>query len=157
MDPNELLLKYNPVLVLLPRDVTRHRPWSRWYKRVKRQRGDYHPCRAEIFLSFVKQSRRKRFWNPLSMIGESVPEPTGLNALRELVERSRPGEVANWEIDLAPLKSQDPDQAWAAYGVMLLSAADLSATVAYGHYVPGPRPALEYWYLYIYNDAPNKR
>jgi hypothetical protein len=156
MEPHDLLAKHNPLLVLLPQDVTRHRPWSRWYKRIPWLRGDYHPCRAEFFLSFVKQRRRKRFWNPLSMIGEVLPEPTGLGALREMVENARPGDIANWELDLAPIKSQDPDQAWAAYGVMLQAEADRQGSVAYAHYVPGARPVLEYWYLYVYNDAPNK-
>jgi hypothetical protein len=32
----------------------------------------------------------------------------------------------------------------------------LDGPVAYGHYIQGARPVLEYWYLYVYNDAPNK-
>lgn len=156
MDATQLLEKYNPVLVTLPADALRHRPWNRIYQLVRRRRGDYQPCSAEFFLSFVAQSSRKKSWSLLSVTEPSLPEPTGLTALRAMVEAARREDIADWELDLATIKSREPDQAWAAYGMMLEREKALSEPVVYGRFFAGPPIVLQYWYLYIYNDAPNK-
>lgn len=156
MNPSELLEKYNPVLVTLPRDVLRHRPWNRVYQVVRRQRGDYQPCTAEFFLSFVAQTRRKKAWSPTSVTEPSLPAPTGLLPLKAMVEAARREDIAEWELDIATIKSREPDQAWAAYGMMLERERTLAEPVVYGRFFAGPPVVLQYWYLYVYNDAPNK-
>ena len=156
MNTSELLEKYNPILITLPADVLRHRPWNRFYQVVRRLRGDYQPCSAEFFLSFVAQTRRKKTWSPASVTAPSLPEPTGLPGLRAMVETATRDDIAEWELDIATIKSQEPDQAWAAYGMMLERERNLRGPVVYGRCFPGPPVVLQYWYLYVYNDAPNK-
>lgn len=51
--PSVLLQQYNPVLVMLPQDFTRLRPYQPWFSRSRVPRGDYHPCSAAFFLSHV--------------------------------------------------------------------------------------------------------
>ena len=77
MNTEALLRKYNPQLVILPREWTRHPPSSPWYKKQDVPRGDYHPCPAEFFLSFVTQRDKPKPWNPLEFREELVPKPTG--------------------------------------------------------------------------------
>ncbi len=156
MEGEALLRKYNPVLVILPRDWTRHRPGSPWYQKLNVPRGDYHPCAARFFLSFVIQRDEPRPWNPLAFTEGIVPKHTGLSALGARVEEAGRDATLAWELDVAPVKSQDPDQAWTAYAAMLCAGAEHDRVVVHGHYVPGPRAFLLYWYLYVYNDAPNK-
>ena len=156
MNTEALLRKYNPQLVILPREWTRHRPSSPWYKKQDVPRGDYHPCPAEFFLSFVTQRDEPKPWNPLEFREELVPKPTGLSTLRTRVEEAGRDNTLAWELDLAPLKSQDADQAWTAYAATLCGGSEQDRVVVYGHYVAGARPFLLYWYLYLYNDAPNK-
>ena len=156
MDPEALLQKYNPLLVLLPQDTHRHRPWSRWYEKVDEPRGDYHPCEPEFFLSFVAQRPRPRRWNPLKFITPALPQPTGLPALKALVQAIAATESVRWELDVAPIKSRDPVQAWTAYAAMLQERPWQQGAYVFGRYVAGPPAVLEYWYLYVYNDAPNR-
>lgn len=156
MDPETLLRKYNPILVLLPQDLHRHRPWSRWYKKVDDLRGDYHPCSAPFFLSYVSQRSRPRSWNPVRFSEPVLAKPLGLEALKALSEAAAPGESSRWELDVAPIKSQDPDHAWAAYATMLQELPWEKQAYVYARYVFGPPIVLEYWYLYTYNDAPNR-
>ena len=156
MEPEALLRKYNPILVLLPQDLHRHRPWSRWYKKVDDPRGDYHPCEATFFLSYVAHRSRPRRWNPFRFSEPALPKPLGLDGLKSLLDGVVPDEAAMWELDLAPMKSQDPDHAWAAYATMLQEQPWSKQAFAYGRYVAGPPAVLEYWYLYTYNDAPNR-
>lgn len=152
-----LIAKYNPVLVILPQDPKRHRPWSRWGRRVTAPRGDYHPCPAEFFLTFVSLRRRPRPWIEGAMREVVEEEPLGLERLREVVSDVAPEETADWEIDLAPIRSQDPVQAWPAYAEMLLKASALTQPVVYGRRVNyTDKTCLQYWFLYAYNDAPNK-
>lgn len=156
MDPEALLRRYNPVLVLLPQDVRRHRPWSRWFQKVDEPRGDYHPCTAEFFLSYVAQRSRPRHWNPFKFSEPALSHPTGIERLKNLLMGAAPAEVRRWELDVASMKSQDPDHAWTAYAAMLQERPWDTEAYTYARYVPGPPPVLEYWYLYTYNDAPNK-
>ena len=76
--------------------------------------------------------------------------------LRALVEPPSRDDIAEWELDIATIKSREPDQAWAAYGMMLERERDIAEPVVYGRYFAGPPAVLQYWYLYVYNDAPNK-
>lgn len=156
LDGEALLRRFNPILVILSREWTRHRPCSRWYQKANVPRGDYHPCSARFFLSFVTQRDEPWPWNPLAFTEGVVPEPTGLPDLRARVAAVGRDDTLGWELDLAPVKSRDPDQAWTAYAAMRCNSTEDSAAFVHAHYVPGPRPFLLYWYLYIYNDAPNK-
>jgi hypothetical protein len=157
VEPAELLQKYNPILVLLPQDTSRHRPWSRWYQKVDEPRGDYHPCEPEFFLSYVFQRPRPRRWSLVHFLRpQPLPQPTGLPALRFLLEGTSPEEVRRWELDVAPIRSQRPAQAWRAYASMLQERPWPEQAYAFGRYVPGPPAVLQYWYLYVYNDAPNR-
>jgi hypothetical protein len=156
VEPDELLQKYNPLLVLLPQDPARHRPWSRWYEKIDQPRGDYHPCSAEFFLSFVLQRDRPRHWDPTSFLRPALPMPTGLPALQARVAATPPDATLPWELDVAPLRSQHASQSWTAYGLLLQQDDPSPAPHVYARYVAGARPVLTYWYLYVYNDAPNR-
>ncbi len=154
-DADPLLVKYRPLLVVLPQDPARYRPWSRWWQRPAGPRGDYHPCSAEFFLGFVLLREEPKSW----MAGETnagEDGPTGLDQLRRIVESASPDQTVDWEIDLAPIRSQDAVQAWPAYATMLREAGPFRPVV-YGRKVAqGGRTCLQYWFLYVYNDAPNK-
>jgi hypothetical protein len=156
MAQDDLLRRYNPLLVILPRDPERHRPGSGWSEEVFQPRGDYHPCTAHLFLSLVAHRPAPKPWRPFFWSEPALPSPLGLEELRRLVGGAGSGGTAGWELDIAPIQSQRPEQAWSAYGRLLLSRADEFEPVVYGRYVPGPPAILEYWYLYLYNDAPNK-
>src|SRR5207247_8525528 len=88
MNTEALLRKYNPQLVILPREWTRHRPSSPWYKKQDVPRGDYHPCPAELFPSFVTQRDKPKPSNPLEYREELVPKPTSRSRLRTRVEQA---------------------------------------------------------------------
>jgi hypothetical protein len=154
-DDATLLVRHVPRLVVLPQDPTMHRPWKGWFEKVRARHGDYHPCAAEFFLSFVIQRARPRsFW--AGVFGDPHPAgATGLETLRSLVALTTPEGTLEWEIDVGPIQSQDADGAWKAYDPMLRAEA-FSPTV-YGRCIRRPdRIYLAYWFLYMYNDAPNK-
>lgn len=151
-----LLARYQPRLILLPQDTSRHRPWSRWFKRVRSARGDYHPCSAEFFLSFVFQRNKPKSWTLSILQKPHADAPTGLAALKAKVAAAGRDATLNWEIDIVPIESQDAEQAWPAYARMLASEGG-SARKIYARCVrTAAGVALSYWFLYAYNDAPNK-
>jgi hypothetical protein len=155
-DDETLLRHYQPRLIALAQDTALHRPWNGWFERVVAARGDYHPCRADFFLSFVVQRDRPRsFW--AGVLGDpGHPPPTGLTVLQALTARTTPEGTLDWEIDLSPIESQDGVQAWQAYGPMLGQEKPFQPTI-YGHCVRDSKGiGLEYWFLAMYNDAPNK-
>lgn len=156
MGPQELLEKYNPTLVLLPQDSARHRPWSKWWETVDEPRGDYHPCKVEFFLSHLVQRDEPRPWRPWFLKEPVQTEPLGLEALRQLAVSSSPEETMHWELDLGPIRSQKAEAAWETYGQMLAAQPWDAPSYVYARYVGGPPAVLEYWYLYVYNDAPNR-
>jgi hypothetical protein len=156
VDAEDLLKKYNPLLVLLPQDTSLHRPGSRWSEDYSGDRGDYHPCSVELFLDLVTHRPLPKPWNPCQFTEPAQSHPTGLKALRTLVEACQPADTVPWELDVAALKSQKPAQAWVAYAELLQARPDDFGPIVYGRWVPGPPAYLEYWYLYVYNDAPNK-
>ncbi len=157
MDAEALLRKYNPILVLLPQDPKRRQPWDRWWRKPKAERGDYHPCSAKFFLSNVIRRDTPRPWISEFLRNTPSVPPIPLQELKELVLRTDPEATRGWELDIAPIESQNAAQAWVAYEGMLRENASLSAPVAYGRWVErGGRIGLEYWYLYVYNDATNR-
>lgn len=155
-DANDLLHRFNPTLVLLPHDVSRPRPWSKWHEKVDEPRGDYHPCSAEFFLSQVVQRDEPRPWSFLHFTQPRVRRPLGLEELKQLVKGAQPGDTQTWEIDVAPIHSQHAEEAWVAYAAMLSASPWPQPAFVYARYVAGPPVVLEYWYLYLYNDAPNR-
>ena len=149
-DKQGLLEKHNPILILLPRDPSRKRPGALWQGDG---RGDYHPCSAGFFLSQVKLHRQRRSWQPLK--GGGVEAPTAPGLLQTKVANSE-GQTHVWELNLAGIKSDDPSQAWDTYGNVLLANAPPNDCVTYARAeAVDDRIYLQYWYLYLYNDAPN--
>src|SRR5262245_3076510 len=77
-----LLEAFRPRLVVLPQDPKRHRPWNNLLEQVDVPRGDYHPCSAEFFLSFVFQRDKPRSWLQSILRNPRASAPTGLEALK---------------------------------------------------------------------------
>jgi hypothetical protein len=175
MEAKALLEKHNPLLVILPNHPGRKRPGA-WWK--GKGRGDYHPVSAEVFLSLVAQSDKPRpfSWdvlkgwlktlvNPLSweIFYSLHPHKTlpplrrDLALLRARALEFELGATDQWEMDLDAIWSTNPSQAWRVYQAMLAANPEAGRAVVYGRVVETPRRlVLQYWYLYIYNDAPNK-
>src|SRR5439155_2463620 len=154
LSPQHLLAKYNPVLVLLPQDFGRPRPYQPWFSRSNVSLGDYQPCSAEFFLSYVRV--RVGGARPYGVGSPAAPEPLGLTRLRELVTSTDPNATYDWEIDVAPIRSQQPAKAWLAYAEMVAAYSSPFEPVVHARAVHRHcRIALQYWYLYAYNDAGN--
>jgi hypothetical protein len=81
-----------------------------------------------------------------------------VDRLRELIATSEIGASAPWEVDMQPIKSQDPDQAWQVYRGLLQSLPDEETeSVVYGRCAETAESiVLQYWYFYVYNDSGNK-
>jgi hypothetical protein len=158
MNARDLLEKHNPILVILPEDTTRNRPGA---VIAGRGRGDYHPCTAELFLSLVVWRERPKPWVPFPFLNSArrlQEKAIGLAELKRKAEAA--GAVtAAWEVDLEPIRSQNSRQAWSAYREIRAAPelAPYTRPAVYGRLAQGSKgPVLQYWYLYIYNDAPNK-
>ena len=165
MDDRGLLEKHNPILIMLPEDSRRARPGALFP--LGKARGDYHPCSAELFLSLVIWRETKKAWirfpRDLPFI-RNLPqykEPAlGLEELRRKAEQEQnPDSTLAWELDLQPIMSQNSRRAWSSYA-QIKRRRDLAPylePVVYGRVARGDDSiVLQYWYLYIYNDAPNK-
>src|SRR5581483_800728 len=155
-DDKTLLERHRPRLIMLARDTTQHRPWKNVIEFNIPPRGDYHPCSAEFFLSWVFQRDRPRsYW--AGVFGDPPhPPPTGLDNLKALTMKTDASATLDWEIDVAPIESQDARMAWRLYPDLLQGVVAPTPTV-YGHVVRCDNGiGLEYWFLYPYNDAPNK-
>ena len=80
-------------------------------------------------------------------------------ALEQKTLAANPDSIVDWEIDLASIRSQDSSHAWREYRKIRDDPppeGDLEPAV-YARLVQGRNGlVLQYWYLYIYNDAPNK-
>src|SRR5574341_1403148 len=102
LTPAQLLERHNPILIMLPQDLSRHRPWIPWRARRDIRCGDYHPCSAEFFLSYalVRQAG-PRPW----IQGRGDQMPLGLETLRKVVETTHRTTTRGWEIDVAPIPS----------------------------------------------------
>jgi len=150
-----LLYRYNPYLVIFPHEPkTRTRPGARgpgtagW--------GDYHPCSAEFLLARAYHRAMPPPFELPSLFRPWTPLPrTGLAVLRLMLGSVTPEETAGWELDIADLPSQSEERAWENYADLLQERDDPYERVVYGRYAGGGRPALQYWYLYLYNDFRN--
>jgi len=165
MDDKALLEKHNPILILLPEDGNRARPGALFAG--NKGRGDYHPCSSELFLSLV-------IWRPVKKAWLRIPQDLpfirnlpqlkehalGLAELRRKAEEEpNPDSILAWELDLEPIMSQNSRRAWSSYAEIKQrpEIAPYLGTVVYGHIArENDCIILQYWYLYIYNDAPNK-
>jgi len=176
MDPNALLERFNPILVMLPQDFSRLRPrctlWSRLWGGGKKVRGDFHPCSAKFFLSHVRTRRRPQPWIPIPFVwvvmaacwifpisiggwGRS-PGAQGFGALKSHLFQKDPSETLDWEMDIAPIKSQHPKRAWPTYRDIVTMFSEPFIPHAYGRWTRcQDRILLQYWYLYCYNDGAN--
>jgi hypothetical protein len=159
MEARELLEKYNPVLIIFPQDPELNRPGA---VTRGRGRGDYHPCSVELFLSLVVWRERAKSWFRLpilKLLPQLSESAIGLEGLRLKTLANTPGATLLWELDIEPIRSQNSRQAWQALRD-IYSREDLKAYVSptvYARLVQGSAgPVLQYWYLYLYNDAPNK-
>jgi hypothetical protein len=159
MDPAALLEKHNPLLVMLPEDRTRKRPGAVF---EGRGRGDYHPCHADFFLSDLIWRAKPKGWfsGYLALLPFTGPEagPAGIDRLRSLVASAGPYDTEAWELDVSGLSSQQFWHAWKAYwDIRDTAPAEIPRTpYVYPRFVDtGPAPVLQYWYLYMYNDAAN--
>lgn len=154
-DDQTLLERHRPKLIMLAQNNSLHRPWKNFIEFNIPERGDYHPCSAEFFLSWVFQRDRPRsYW--AGVFGDPPhPPPTGLDALKTLAAETTSEATLDWEMDIAPIESQDAMEAWQVYA-MMKAQQEFTPTV-YGRVIRSQDGiALMYWFLYAYNDAPNK-
>ena len=164
---HDLLLKYNPLLVILPyvrpenteNYEALRRPGALWRGDG---RGDYHPCSAEFFLSLVAASPKRRSW--LSTKRRSTPQPDPPGSIKAKVLAGEPTEA--WELDVASFAAGNPTQAWDTYMALISKALDPVGVLTPSHDPVQPvvycrcqqydeTILLQYWYLYLYNDAVN--
>lgn len=90
----------------------------------------------------------RRLWRPSPR--------TGLDRLREMTESVPPYQTSRWELDVADLPSQNETVAWKRYRELLRETDHPYEPVVYGRYVERESGrALQYWYLYLYNDFRN--
>jgi hypothetical protein len=154
IDGPALLRQHNPILVIFPQEPQkRERPGAS--DAAGRGWGDYHPCPAEFLLARVEQRDQPRPYDFRGVLGQG-PRPlrrTGLEELRRRLLAASLDETHGWELDIADIPSQDERRAWAAYGRLLKETESPYKCVVYGRFVEGRAgPALQYWYLYVYND-----
>jgi len=151
----ELLERYNPILIMFPQDPDAARPGAK--EADANGWGDYHPCPAEFFLARshlrttlpgVEPGRVLRRWHGLRRDGIG-------DLKRQVAQVADPGDTSSWELDVADIESQNEEQAWQVYGDLLREGGDSEYNCAtYARAVPGRcgSIALQYWYLYLYND-----
>ncbi len=186
VEAEALLNKHNPLLVILSRPDRNHPDLARPYEAAHgRNRGDYHPHKVDLFLRFVERYETVRPFKisnvlqpatwpwpriqkwpkfPWNWFTQPLPPPippdeqASSTELRELVAATPIGASAPWELDMAPIRSQDPDQAWQVYRGLLQSLTEEeTAPVVYGRCTEtADKVLLQYWYFYLYNDSGNK-
>lgn len=166
LDDKSLLERYNPALVIFPQEHDgRRRPGQKKMRRGDRGWGDFHPCSVGFFLSRVvwRPEPKKFDYNPLNLLRlrrrprPKSEVPLGLDALREKVAAAEEHETAAWELDLANIPSQGGETAWREYRQLLPRYEATGGAVCYGRVVrTWGGTALQYWYLYFYNDFANK-
>jgi len=160
----ELLERYNPLLVMYPQDPARDRPGA---FRPRKGWGDYHPCNAEFFLDRAVRRDCPEQWDYVSALLSRFSakdslvalQPDRLQPLRGFIGASRPDQSGRWELDVCEIPSQDPPRAWAANQRFLAGSptdGEPFRCTVYARCVgqPGGK-ALQYWYLYVYNDFLN--
>ena len=157
-----LLQKHAPVLVIFPQEPDRRKRPGAW-RPGEQGWGDYHPCNVEFF--FHRAYLRRTL--PEFELGGLLPRPwraldrTGLEEIKRLVSENGDGATAGWELDIADIPSQSEIKAWRTYGGLLKETEHAYRCVGYGRVVDGADAdgnrirALQYWYLYVYNDFRN--
>jgi len=128
--------------------------------------GDYYPCTTDLFLELVERRDRPRKWKLLHWSPDKpwllfkAPPPGKLTTqagIKEALTQVEPQAVADWEMDISPLRSGHASRTWDAYQVIYQSHLAAKPVAVYGRCKETEsRVALQYWYLYLYNDAPNK-
>lgn len=157
LDYPQLLQRHNPVLVIYPHDTNRLRPGARRLLAVQRW-GDYHPCCAEFFLDrVVQRDRPKPYLSGLRSLFRQDNTPTGITAIeakvRDTLAAGAITDTRLWELDLARIPSQSERRAWARYADALTEPRRRYECVVYARWCEGESGiALQYWYLYVYND-----
>lgn len=168
-----LLQAYNPVLILFPNQpLGISRPGTPKLL-FGHRRGDYHPSSADVFLteSIYRPFPRSfslldllfrghgllRFLAPLFGLAGNNGQRLGLQAILNLMRDTNPANaMRNWELDLEPLPSQDAKRAWSNYQQMVQGGL-AGPVIAYGRCLESvDGVALQYLYLYLYNDFKNK-
>jgi hypothetical protein len=159
-----LLEKFKPVLVIFPqtsRDGTElHRPGA-WLP-VAGNWGDYHPCPVEFLLDRVTQRDEPKRWSfsLRGFIAHHVlrdpwsPSPrTGIGAVQARATLTGPEGTDSWELDVADIPSQNETLAWKQNAEMVRETVRPFRPTVYGRIVAAAEAcALQYWYLYVYND-----
>jgi hypothetical protein len=164
----ELLERYMPVLVIFPHaDPSAKKklnhpsalvsPWTRW--------GDYHPCEAQFLLDRVTWGavEKKRGVDVVGLL--TLPsrrikrllwkarEVTGLEAIRARAKAAGADGTKDWELDISMIPSQTDWLAWEKYYSMISGGAIPYRAAVYGRVAAtSSGKALQYWYLYAYND-----
>jgi hypothetical protein len=144
-------------LVLYPHDPHRLRPGARRLL-VSQRWADYQPCNAEFFLDrVVQRDRPKPYLSGLGDLFRQDNTPTGCDAIencvREKVTKGTITDTRLWELDLARIPSQSEKRAWARYADMFTEPRRPYRCVVYARWCDGAAGlALQYWYLYVYND-----
>lgn len=154
-----LLEKHNPLLALRPNSSELNRPGAVWGG--TRGRGDYHPCSAEFFLRYAVQYDRLR---PPQGVWHS-DGAVGYDKIKERVEEGY-RDSGSWELDVqfisaAPLWAfvHGASRTWRQYVEAVKENPALSRSVCYARALRADscdKILLQYFYLYIYNDAANK-
>lgn len=158
LDGAALLEKHNPILVLFPHEPDKRSRPGTWHPGEPGW-GDYHPCNVEFFLAHAHFREQKSAFDIASPLRPwSRLARTGVGAIRASLAADAEGGRSDWELDVAEVPSQNEMVAWSTYRSLLREAESEEyryRCVAYGRFVPGPPAALQYWYLYIYNDFRN--
>lgn len=152
-ESRELLEKYNPLLVLRPNSPRLNRPGAIWGGR--RGRGDYHPCSAEFFLDQVTQYDKRR---PFYLF----PHKKGTSGSQNIQDKLKDPtvETNHWELDVTRIQRSSfgpfgASRAWREYR-RLLQDPQAKECVTYARALAtSDRVVLQYFYLYLYNDAAN--
>jgi hypothetical protein len=154
----ELLEQYNPALLIFPHDTTQTRPGALRLAKGTRTWGDYHPCSVDFYLSLIHLDVVPPPFDLFGFFKGWQPLPvTPIDIINREILAVPAGATRGWDFDIARIPSQKEDDAWREYGSMIAGPSPLIQTV-YGRCVEGRegRLALQYWYLYVYNDFGNK-
>lgn len=164
LDTETLLKQYNPILVLYPQNggnspKADEPPW-----------GDYHPCSTTFFFNHARVNERtgsapmvgvivrlaRAVWvMTLDRLGWWRPsDPDGLENIGTRVSAVSTEETKKWDLDLARMKAWHSDHAWARYQEMI--ETDFECVTYARAVTQGQSVALQYWYLFAYNDFYNK-
>lgn len=169
-DARALLDRHNPLLVTLPERPDTLHPPSKMIT-LGRPRGDYHPISAQLFIAHATLQAgpmaRAAGWRWLARLsglplGWREPEgPRGADIRGAIDALTHPDQSRGWFLDLTRIPSQRRKQAWTAYARIVRrtdAAVRREARVVYGRLCQGRdgTRALQYWYLYAYNDFFNK-